>query len=87
MNRKDICAFLIGCEAEELMAYTDYAETGCVVLGPDGRKYRFDVDQLEKAEARRSEALTPKPKPKLKPEPATKKSTRPKFKPKTGAKL
>ena len=50
MDRKEITAYLIGCKSDEFMAYADQAEAGTVVVGPDGKKYRFSVDQLEKTE-------------------------------------
>lgn len=52
MERKEIAAFLVGCEASEFMAYADLGDLGCVVIGPDGKKYRFDVDHLAKAEVK-----------------------------------
>jgi len=74
MDRKDICAFLIGCQAKDFLGYADKGDEGAVIIGPDGRKHRFDAAQLEqaerKAEARRTEAHpskagtgAPKPKP------------------------
>jgi hypothetical protein len=88
MDKKEICAFLIGCEVGDFMGYADKGDEGAVIIGPDGKKYRYDAAQLEqaerKAEARRSEAQAPKPKPKrtTKRKPASK----PTSKPKTGAK-
>lgn len=52
MERKEIAAFLVGCEASEFMAYADLGDLGCVVIGPDGKKYRFDVDYLAQAEVK-----------------------------------
>jgi hypothetical protein len=64
MNRKAISAYIAGCEPGEFMAYADLGEKGTVVVGPDGRKFRYSNDQLKKAEADRSAAHAPKPKPK-----------------------
>jgi len=47
MDRKAICAFLIGCEPDQFMAYKDYAHQGVAAVGPDGKKYRFSVGDLE----------------------------------------
>jgi hypothetical protein len=77
MDKKEICAFLIGCEVGDFMGYADKGDEGAVIIGPDGKKYRYDAAQLEQAErkaesqsvpsrdkAARSEAQAPKPKPK-----------------------
>ena len=50
MDRKKITAYLIDCKTDEFMVYRDEAEQGTVAVGPDGKKYRFSVDQLEKTE-------------------------------------
>jgi len=77
MNRKEICAFLIKCEPNEFMAYADQAERGCVVIAPDGRKYRFENDQLEQAELEaKAKARRSKPKRKPAKKPAAKPSTK-----------
>lgn len=97
MDKKEICAFLIGCEVGDFMGYADKGDEGAVIIGPDGKKYRYDAAQLEqaerKAEARRSEAQAPKPKPKPPSKAGTSKRTtkrqpasKPTSKPKTGAK-
>ena len=75
MDRKAICAFLINCEPDQFMAYADKAELGSVVVGPDGKKYRFSVADLEAGDLKLN---PPKPKP-----PA--KSTRGQAKPKPKA--
>jgi hypothetical protein len=77
MNRKAISAYIAGCEPGEFMAYADLGEKGTVVVGPDGRKFRYSNDQLKKAEADRSAAHAPKPKPK----PASKSKSPSKAKP------
>jgi hypothetical protein len=79
MLAKEIAAFLIGCKPDEFMKFRDEGEDGVVVIGPDGKKYRFDSAQLEKgeiamqqdqtlaeaaAEASASEAHAPKSRPK-----------------------
>lgn len=74
MDKKEICAFLIGCEVGDFMGYADKGDEGAVIIGPDGKKYRYDAAQLEQAErkaesqsvpsrdkAARSEAQAPKP--------------------------
>ena len=50
MERKEITAYLIKCQPSEFMAYKDYGNQGVTVLGPEGKKYRFSNDQLDKAE-------------------------------------
>ena len=57
MERKEITAFLIDCKPDDFMAYADQGEAGTVVVGPDGKKYRFSVDQLEKTETLMKEDL------------------------------
>jgi hypothetical protein len=47
MEKKDIAAFLTGCQADEMMAYRDVGELGCVVVGPDGRKFKYTIEDLE----------------------------------------
>ena len=64
MDRKAICAFLINCEPDQFMAYADKAELGSVVVGPDGKKYRFSVADLEAGDLKLN---PPKPKPAPKP--------------------
>ena len=54
------------------MAYADQGMLGSVVVGPDGKKYRFSCDDLVAAEERMKPAPKPKPAPKKKP--AAKKS-------------
>ena len=51
MERKEITAMMIKCDPGEFMAYCDLADQGTVVVGPDGKKYRFSNDQLDQAEA------------------------------------
>jgi hypothetical protein len=51
MDRKKITAMIIGCEPGEFMAYADQGEAGTVVVGPDGKKFRFSNDDLDLAEA------------------------------------
>ena len=101
MKKKEICAFLLGCQAEDFMAYADKGDEGAVVVGPDGRKYRFDAPYLEQAEpkaeawlkkikekpeAPRSEAQAPKPKPKTKRRTKRQPTSKPTSKTKPGAK-
>ena len=50
MDRKKITAYLIDCKSADIMAFADLADQGIAVVGPDGKKYRFSVDQLEKTE-------------------------------------
>ena len=78
MNRKALSAHLTGCEPKEFMAYADLGDQGTVVVGPDGKKFRYSNDQLEKAELK----LKPKPKPrKAAKKPAAKKVAKPAKKP------
>ena len=49
MERKELTAFLIDCDSDEFMAYADLGESGTVVVGPDGKKFRFSNEQLKKA--------------------------------------
>ena len=70
MDRKAICAFLVGCEHDQFMAYKDYADQGVAAVGPDGKKYIFTVADLE---AGNVELNPPKPKPAPKRKPAAKK--------------
>ncbi len=94
MNRKAISAYIIGCEPGEFMAYADLGEKGTVVVGPDGKKYRFNNEQLDGAEAARSEAHAPKPlakaeterKPKPKPKPKSPSKAKPRNPSKAGTK-
>ena len=51
MERKKLTAMMIKCDPSEFMAYCDLAELGTVVVGPDGTKYRFSNDDLDKAVA------------------------------------
>ena len=46
MDRKKITAYLINCNPDEFMAYADQEDLGTVVVGPDGKKFRFSNDQL-----------------------------------------
>ena len=59
MDRKDICAFLIGCEAKDFLGYADKGDEGAVIIGPDGRKHRFDAAQLEQAERKAESRSVP----------------------------
>ena len=61
MDRKLICAFLMKCEPESFMSYTDLDELGCKAVGPDGRKFIYTVEQLNQAEIKLKEALAPAP--------------------------
>ena len=74
MDRKKLTARMIGCAPVEFMAYADQADRGTVVVGPDGKKYRFSNDQLDQAETefKRKDAAI-KPEKKKKP-PAKKKA-------------
>ena len=95
MDRKKITAWLIGCEPGEFMAYADQEEKGTVVVGPDGKKFRFDMEKLKKAEEamkmatikeitkRQAERSPAKPKPAAKPKTTTKRQAATKSKPKT----
>ena len=78
MNRKEISAILANCKVSEMMGYADLGDQGTVVIAPDGRKYRYSNDQLEKAEADRSAAQAPqqrrKPRSPSKKKPAKKTS-------------
>ena len=51
MERKEITAYLIDCKPGEFMGYADQKEKGTVVVGPDGKKYRFSNNQLDQAAA------------------------------------
>ena len=64
MDRKAISAFLVGCDQNQFMVYRDEAELGSVVVGPDGKKYRFSVADLEAGDLKLN---PPKPKPAAKP--------------------
>jgi len=59
MDRKLICAFLMKCEPESFMSYTDLGELGCKAVGPDGRKFIYTVEQLDLAEPKLKAALAP----------------------------
>jgi len=61
MDRKLICAFLMKCEPDSFMSYTDLDELGCKAVGPDGRKFIYTVEQLNQAEIKLKEALAPAP--------------------------
>ena len=84
MKRKEIAAFLVGCLPDDLMAYRDCGEEGCVAIGPDGKKYVYDAAYLEQAEPKAEAALYP-PKPKAKR--TTKRQTTTKKKPRTDPKV
>lgn len=81
MDRKALSAHLTGCEPDKFMAYADLGDQGTVVVGPDGKKFRYSNEQLAAAEAK----LKPKSKPRktAKRKPAAKKSTKPAKKPAT----
>ena len=67
MDKKLICAFLMKCEPESFMSYTDLDELGCKAVGPDGRKFIYTNEQLDLAEPKLKAALEPAPaKPKAK---------------------
>ena len=87
MDRKKITAYLINCAPDEFMAYADQGDQGTVVVGPDGKKFRFSNDQLDQAVIRKKEkegiaaaekvvAEEPKPEPKSEPKPVPKKRAR-----------
>jgi hypothetical protein len=73
MDRKAISAFLVGCEPKEFMVYRDEGMLGSVVVGPDGKKYRFSCEDLVAGDLK----LNP-PKPKPAPKPKTKAPALPK---------
>lgn len=52
MDRKEISAFLIGCEPHQLMAFKDYGEVGVAAIGPDGKKYIYAAADLEKTNSK-----------------------------------
>ena len=60
MDRREISAFLIGCEPHQLMAFKDYDEEGAAAIGPDGKKYVFDSAYLEQAIATIAAAASPR---------------------------
>lgn len=90
MDRKKITAFLIDCSPDDFMAYADLGAS-TVVVGPDGKKFRFSNEQLEAAEDKiraKIEAEKPKRKPaarsdagKSKPKTTTKRQAASKKKP------
>ena len=75
MDRKKITAYLINCAPDEFLAYADQDDRGTVVVGPDGKKFRFTNDQLFEGEMKKREkdqvAAAAKPKPEPKPAPKT----------------
>ena len=97
MDRKKITAYLIDCKSADFMAFADLADQGIAVVGPDGKKYRFSVDQLEKtevlmndkfmqttlAEAAAREPASPAPKRKPAAKPKRKPAKKPGSAPKT----
>jgi hypothetical protein len=66
MNRKEITAHLIGCESSDFMAYADLGDDGTVVVGPDGKKFRFPVAELERIDKKIKAKSKSAPKPKRK---------------------
>jgi hypothetical protein len=63
MDRKEITAFLIDCDQDDFMAYADYGEAGTVVVGPDGKKFRFSNEELDRMKEKKAAAkamATPK---------------------------
>ena len=48
MDRKEISAFLVGCEPDELLAFKTY-EDSVAVIGPDGKKYVYSFEYLDQA--------------------------------------
>jgi hypothetical protein len=88
MERKEIAAFLIGCKASEFMGYADKGDEGCVVIGPDGKKYRFSADYLAQAKPKAEPAKPAKPKKRAPTKRSTKSQTTTKKKaaPKTSSK-
>ena len=75
MDRKDISAFLIGCEPDQLMAFKDYGEDGAAAIGPDGKKYVFDAAYLDQAIGKIKAARKPA-EPKAKPAEPAKRAAR-----------
>ena len=75
MNRKELTAKMIGCAPGEFMAYCDHGADGTVVVGPDGKKFRFSNDQLDQAETEfKRKAVANEPaRPAQKRKPAVKK--------------
>ena len=49
MDQKKVAAFLIDADPEECMKFRQEGD-GMVVIGPDGKKYKFSAEQLEKGE-------------------------------------
>jgi hypothetical protein len=48
MNRKAVTAFLLDVPEDSFLSYKDFGSGGVVVVGPDGGKYRFSNEQLER---------------------------------------
>ena len=72
MDRKEITAFLIDCDQDDFMAYADLGEAGTVVVGPDGKKFRFSNEELARMKEKKDAAkavATPKKKSPAKKEP------------------
>jgi hypothetical protein len=46
-DRKEISAFLIGCEPHQLLAFKDYGDDGTAAIAPDGKKHVFDAADLD----------------------------------------
>ena len=85
MDRKKITAYLINCAPDEFMAYADQGDQGTVVVGPDGKKFRFSNDQLDQAaEEIKRKAAAAKPKQAKKATPKKKATTKKKPAPKPG---
>ena len=89
MDAKKVSAFLIDADPEECMKFRQEGD-GMVVIGPDGKKYTFSAEQLEKghlamqekqtlaeaaAEGRPAATHAEKPSPKPRRPPAKRKTT------------
>ena len=81
MDEKQIAGFLLGIDPSTFMKTRDDGEGGLVVIGPDGKKYKFTAEQLEKGRIAMEtptieEVAKPKPAPKPAPKPKRKPSTK-----------
>ena len=72
MDKKAICALILGCKPQELMGYKDYGAF-VAVLDPQGRKFVYTAEHLWEQERRmtkdegRKTILTPAPAKNLTP--------------------
>ena len=57
MDQKKVAAFLIDAKPEECMKFRQEGD-GVVIIGPDGKKYTFSAEQLEKGELAMKEKQT-----------------------------